>query len=136
MSDENNSRDKNYRFTIAHLLILILFAYMGFFGNFQIADYMAKNPDNIIKDCMYYVREVRRRHSDVTEVKIDDKVYETYLIYTNKSEIFSSKKYSEFKQYMRDNPKICHPIGYIELVNLGFYKKIYVYHYYGDFNLN
>ena len=59
MSDENNSRDKNYRFAIAHLLILILFAYMGFFGDFQIADHMAKNPDNIIKGCMYYVREVR-----------------------------------------------------------------------------
>ena len=136
MSDENNSRDKNYRFAIAHLLILILFAYMGFFGNFQIADHMAKNPDNIIKGCMYYVREVRRGHRDATQVKIDGRLYETYLIYTNKSEIFSSKKYGEFDQYMKDNPELCHPIGYIELVNLGFYKKIYVYHYYGDFNLN
>lgn len=136
MSDENNSRDKNYRFAIAHLLILILFAYMGFFGNFQIADYMAKNPDNIIKDCMYYVRDVKRRHSYVTEVKIDGRVYETFLIYTRKSDIFLSGKSGEFKQYMRENPELCHPIGYVELVNLGFYKKIYVYHYYGDFNLN
>lgn len=136
MSDENNSRDKNYRFAIAHLLILILFAYMGFFGNFQIADYMAKNPDNIIKDCMYYVRDVKRRHSYVTEVKIDCRVYETFLIYTRKSDIFLSGKSGEFKQYMRENPELCHPIGYVELVNLGFYKKIYVYHYYGDFNLN
>lgn len=136
MSDENNSRDKNYRFAIAHLLILILFAYMGFFGNFQIADYMAKNPDNIIKDCMYYVRDVKRRHSYVTEVKIDGRVYETFLIYTRKSDIFLSGKSGEFKQYMRENPELCHPIGYVELVNLGFYKKIYVYHYYGDFKLN
>ncbi len=136
MSDENNSRDKNYRFAIAHLLILILFAYMGFFGNFQIADYMAKNPDNIIKDCMYYVRDVKRRHSYVTEVKIDGRVYETFLIYTRKSDIFLLGKSGEFKQYMRENPELCHPIGYVELVNLGFYKKIYVYHYYGDFNLN
>ena len=136
MSDENNSRDKNYRFAIAHLLILILFAYMGFFGNFQIADYMAKNPDNIIKDCMYYVCDVKRRHSYVTEVKIDGRVYETFLIYTRKSDIFLSGKSGEFKQYMRENPELCHPIGYVELVNLGFYKKIYVYHYYGDFKLN
>ena len=128
MSDENNSRDKNYRFAIAHLLILILFAYMGFFGNFQIADYMAKNPDNIIKDCMYYVRDVKRRHSYVTEVKIDGRVYETFLIYTRKSDIFLLGKSGEFKQYMRENPELCHPIGYVELVNLGFYKKIYVYH--------
>ena len=97
---------------------------------------MAKNPDNIIKGCMYYVREVRRRHSDVTEVKIDGRVYETYLIRTRKSNLFSSNNYGKFHQYMKDNPELCHPIGYIELVNLGFYKKIYVYHYYGDFKLN
>ncbi len=136
MSDENNSRDKNYRFAIAHLLILILFAYMGFFGNFQIADHMAKNPDNIIKGCMYYVREVRRRHSDITQVKIDGRVYETSLIRTRNSDLALSDKYGQFLGYIKNNPELCHPIGYIELVNLGFYKKIYVYHYYGDFNLN
>ena len=134
MSDEETPR--NYKVYVSFIIFMIFYMYMGIFGVPQIADHMAKNPDNIIRDCMYYVRDVKRRHSYVTEVKIDGRVYETFLIYTRKSDIFLSGKSGEFKQYMRENPELCHPIGYVELVNLGFYKKIYVYHYYGDFNLN
>lgn len=50
--------------------------------------------------------------------------------------MFLSEKSGEFDKYIKENPNLCHSIGYVELVDLGFYKKIYVYHYYGDFKLN
>ena len=127
---------RNYKVYVSFIIFMIFYMYMGIFGISQIADHMAKNPDNIIKGCMYYVREVRRRHSDITQVKIDGRVYETSLIRTRNSDLALSDKYGQFLDYIKNNPELCHPIGYIELVNLGFYKKIYVYHYYGDFNLN
>ncbi|MDO4896812.1 MAG: hypothetical protein Q3971_05550 [Moraxella sp.] len=133
---DDDKLPQNKTIYVMFILFLALYMYMGLFGNQQIADQMAKNPNNIIKDCMYYVRDVKRRHSYVTEVKIDGRVYETYLIYASQSDFFLSSKYSEFKQYMRENQELCHPIGYVELINLGFYKKIYVYYYYGDFKLN
>lgn len=132
---DNNEVNKNYRFEITSLLFLIFFAYMGFYGNHQIADYMATNPKNIIKGCMYYVRDVKRRHDYVSEVNINGKVYDIYLIYTRKSDLVSSGKYGQFLNYIKENPMLCHPVGYVKLIDLGFYKKIYVYHYYGDFKL-
>ena len=118
------------------LIFLIIYMYMGLFGNYQIADHMAKNPKNIIKSCMYFVSYSKSRHTYVTKVNIDGGVYETYLIYARKSDMYLSDKYGEFNRYIRDNPNICHPVGYVELINLGFYKKIFVYHYYGDFQLS
>ena len=131
----NDEAIKNYRFESFSILFLIFFGYMGFYGNHQIADQMAKNPKNIIKSCMYYVRDVKRRQGYVTELNIDGRVYEDFLIHTRKSEPFAPQNYAKFLNYIRENPNICHPIGYVELINLGFYKKIFVYHYYGDFNL-
>lgn len=137
----NNKQDddklpKNKTIYVLFILFFAFYIYMGLFGNQQIADQLAKNPKNIIKGCMYYVRDVRRRHSYVAEVEIGGRVYESPFIHTKKSELYAPKNYTEFKDYIRKNPELCHPIGYIELVNLGFYKKIYVYHYYGDFKLN
>lgn len=65
----------------------------------------------------------RRRYSDVIQLRIDNSIYEDYLIYAKKSEMFQLKKLSEFHQYIRDNPELYHPAGYVKLINLGFYKK-------------
>ena len=134
MSDKETPR--NYKVYVSFIIFMIFYMYMGIFGVPQIADHMAKNPDNIIKGCMYYVRDMRRRYSNVIEVMIDGKAYDSTFIYTKKSELYAPKNHSEFENYMRENPNLCHQVGYITLVNLGFYKKIYVYHYYGDFKLN
>lgn len=133
---QDDELPQNKTIYILFILFFAFYMYMGLFGNQQIADQLAKNPKNIIKGCMYYVGDVKRRHIYVAQVKIDNRIYEDYLIYARKSDMFLSEKSGEFNQYVKDNSQLCHPIGYVELVNLGFYKKIYVYHYYGDFNLN
>ncbi|STY90947.1 Uncharacterised protein [Moraxella bovis] len=41
---DNIELNKDYRFQSMSLLFLIFFLYMGFYGNHQIADQLAKNP--------------------------------------------------------------------------------------------
>lgn len=56
----NNESERNYKPYHSFIAFLIFYMYMGFYGIYQIADKLAENPDNIIKSCMYYVREVKK----------------------------------------------------------------------------
>lgn len=93
------------------------------YGLQDIANNQAKNPHNLLEDCMYYVDVSKDRYNrDILIVQIKNKHYRDVDIYANSN--FGFPK--EYRELILTNKESCHKVGYIN-INLLFLNKIYVY---------
>lgn len=125
---ENCNSDITVKQGVFILFFIGIFGFTAFmmsYGLQDIANNKAKNPHNLLEDCMYYVDISKDRYNrDVLIVQIHNKEYRDVDIYANSN--FGFPK--EYREFILANKESCHNIKYIS-INLLLFNKIYVYSY-------
>ena len=130
MSNSEKKTIKEKIFIGCFLMFFSVFMYMEAVGIEKIADKRASDPKQVIRGCLSYIKSRKDRVVDeVLIFKLDGKKVENSRLYARNSNAYANRV--KFEKYVKDNPNICHPVGYVK-VNLILTSKIYIYEYYGN----
>ncbi len=121
---------KSHRMLFYLMYFLMFFAFFMYTWGFQyVANQMAKDPSNFKEGCLSYDSS-RKHKSGIAIYTLSIDGYKSSNIYARSFPLNS--KYSEFNEFLKANPTMCHQVKYIE-INLLVTRQIYVYEYMGEF---